>query len=72
MASNKPCPSALNNDGKLDGRNYPLWKFKMMAILLCYELWDIATRLDKQPIVTVDASSNTVPPSPTTVQEWKK
>ena len=72
MASNRPRPPALSNDGKLDGTNYPLWKFKMMAILSSYELWDTATGLDKQPEASVDASGNTVPPSPTAVQEWKQ
>ena len=72
MASNRPRPPALSNDGKLDGMNYPLWKFKMMAILSSYELWDTATGLDKQPEATMDASGNTVPTSPTVVQEWKQ
>ena len=49
MASSKPCPPTLSNDGKLDDTNYPLWKFKMMAILSSYELWDTATGLDMQP-----------------------
>jgi len=72
MASNRPRPPALSNDGKLDGTNYPLWKFKMMAILSSYELWDTATGIDKQPEATVDASGSILPPSPTTVQEWSQ
>ena len=31
---------------KLDSSKYPLWKFKMKAILSTYELWDIATKID--------------------------
>ena len=68
MASNRPRPPALSNDEKLDDTNYPLWKFKMMAILSSYKLWDTATRLDKQPKATVDASGIIIPPSPMTIQ----
>ena len=72
MASNRPCPLALSNDEKLDDMNYPLWKFKMMAILSSYELWDTATGIDKQPEATMDAFGSIIPPSPTTIQEWRQ
>ena len=36
-------------EGKLDGTNYTLWKFKIIAILDLYELLDVFLGIDAKP-----------------------
>jgi len=67
-----PAHLLLATTESLTERIILLWKFKMMAILSSYELWDTATGIDKQPEATVDASGSILPPSPTAVQEWRQ
>jgi len=61
-------------DGKLDGTNYTLWKFKIRAILDSYELWEIATGVDVKsgPIVDPNDPSQTLPPDPALALAWKR
>ena len=42
------CPPAFT-EGKLDGTNYTLWKFKITAILDLYELLDVILGIDTEP-----------------------
>ena len=60
----RPPPFA---DGKLDGTNYTLWKFKMSAILDSYELLETImgpTGGDPEPVVTFDPANPTTPIPP--------
>ena len=61
-------------DGKLDGTNYTLWKFKIRAILDSYELWETANGVDVKPGPTADPNdpSQTLPPDPTLALAWKR
>ena len=65
------------SDGKLDGTNYTLWKFKMSAILDSYELLETImgpTGGDHEPMVTSDPTHPTVlvPPNANLFQAWKR
>ena len=42
------CPPAFT-EGKLDGTNYTLWKFKITAILDSYELLDVILGTNAEP-----------------------
>ncbi|XP_057951481.1 uncharacterized protein LOC131146111 [Malania oleifera] len=53
------CPPAFT-EGKLDGMNYTLWKFKMSAILDSYELLDTVQGMDLEPIGTHDPTNRKV------------
>lgn len=72
MAANRPRPPSMNVEGKLDGMNYPLWKFKAMAILSSYELYEMVLGNDIEPTPTTDASGATIPPDPVKVLEWQR
>ena len=41
MAEAKMDMLILPESGKLDGKNYPIWKFKLKNILKLKDLWDI-------------------------------
>ena len=71
MSSNKPRSPAIIPEGKLDGTNYPLWKFKMMAILQSFDLWDTAIGNDPEPQPTRDSMGNATSPADPTVLGWK-
>ena len=72
MATDRPHPLAINTKGKLDGKNYPLWKLKMMVILQSFDLWDTAIGDDKEPQPTRDSMGNvTSLADPTVVLGWK-
>ena len=51
------CIQPFDKSGKLDGSNYPLWKFKMKAILSAYELWNTATGADMKPVTRPDPAN---------------
>ena len=44
----KICPPIFS-EGKLDGTNYTLWKFKISAILDSYELLETVLGIDLEP-----------------------
>ena len=41
----------LPESGKLDGKNYPIWKFKMKNLLKLKDLWEIVEGKDERPYV---------------------
>ena len=41
----------LPESGKLDGKNYPIWKFKLKNILKMKDLWDITLGKEGRPEV---------------------
>ena len=41
----------LPESGKLDGKNYPIWKFKMKNLLKLKDLWEIVEGKDETPYV---------------------
>ena len=45
------------NEGKLDGTNYTLWKFKISAILDSYKLLDTILGLDPEPVGSWDPNN---------------
>ena len=51
-------------EGKLDGTNYTLWKFKITAILDSYELLDVILGTDVDP-------GNTLPLDADLLHAWK-
>ena len=57
---------------KLDNSNYPLWKFKMKAILSAYELWDTATGVDARLIAISDPTNarQQIVPTVAEIQAW--
>ena len=49
-----------------------MWKFKMMAILQAYDLWDTAISNDPEPQPMRDSMGNvTSPADPAAVLGWK-
>ena len=64
----------FGESGKLDGSNYPLWKFKMKAILSAYELWDTATRVDARPDAMPDQANarQQIVPIAVEIQAWTR
>ena len=60
-------------EGKLDGTNYTLWKFKITAILHSYELLDVILGIDAEPQPTPDPANpgSTLPPNADLMQAWK-
>ena len=67
------CPPAFN-EGKLDGTNYTLWKFKISAILDSYELLDTVLGLDPEPVGTPNPTNPNVitPPDVDLLWAWKR
>ncbi|MCO5586041.1 hypothetical protein L7F22_039979 [Adiantum nelumboides] len=64
-------------EGKLDGTNYTLWKFKISAILDSYELLDTVlgpNGIDPEPIATIDFTnpSAVIPPDATLLCAWRR
>lgn len=64
-------------EGKLDGSNYTLWKFKISAILDSYELLDNALGPlgdDPEPLATVDPVNPkvSIPPDAGLLRAWKR
>ena len=51
MAETKMDMLILPESGKLDGKNYPIWKFKLKNILKLTDLWDITERKVARPQV---------------------
>ena len=41
----------LPESGKLDGKSYPIWKFKMKNLLKLKDLWEIVEGKDEKPYV---------------------
>ena len=83
MASNSNAGAPLRirppafSEGKLDGTNYTLWKFKISAILDSYELLDTfmgPTGVDPEPVLTPDLtnSSITIQPDVADLRAWKR
>ena len=68
------CPPPFGNEGKLDGSNYTLWKFKIKAILNSYELLQTATGDDRMPHPTVSADDPaiTIPPDLALLTAWQR
>ena len=62
------------NEGKLDGTNYTLWKFKISAILDSYELLDTVLGLDPEPVGSPDPNNPNVitPPDADLLRAWKR
>ena len=60
-------------EGKLDGTNYTLWKFKITAILDSYELLDVILGTDVEPQSTPDPTDPSVmiPPNTNLLRAWK-
>ena len=60
-------------EGKLDGSNYTLWKFKISAILDSYELLDTVLDLDPEPRSTPDPKIEgaILPPDAALLRAWK-
>ena len=60
-------------EGKLDGTNYTLWKFKTTAILDLYELLDVILGTDAEPQPTPDPTNpgGTLPPDADLLRAWK-
>ncbi|XP_057953875.1 uncharacterized protein LOC131148156 [Malania oleifera] len=61
-------------EGKLDGTNYTLWKFKMSAILDSYKLLVTAQGMDLEPIDSPDPTNPKViiPLDAAFVKAWKR
>ena len=61
------------NEGKLDGTNYTLWKFKINAILDSYELLDTVLGLDSELVGTPNPNNPNVitPPNADLLRAWK-
>lgn len=61
-------------EGKLDGSNYLLWKFKITTILDSYELLDTVLDIDAEPVASYDLKEPTkiIPPNPQFVKEWRR
>ncbi|MCO5582652.1 hypothetical protein L7F22_036550 [Adiantum nelumboides] len=64
-------------EGKLDGTNYTLWKFKIFAILDSYELLDTVlgpNGADPEPVATIDSTnpSAAIPPDATLLCAWRR
>ena len=61
-------------EGKLDGTNYTLWKFKITAILDSYELLDVVQGVDAEPQPTPDPANpgNMLPPDADLLRAWKR
>ena len=51
MAETKMDMLILSEIGKLDGKNYPIWKFKLKNILKLQDLWDITEGKAARPQV---------------------
>ena len=47
-------------EGKLDGANYTLWKFKITTILDSYELLDVILGINVEPQSTLDLADPSV------------
>ncbi|XP_068667719.1 uncharacterized mitochondrial protein AtMg00810-like [Aristolochia californica] len=58
-------------EGKIDGTNYLLWKFKITIVLDSYELLDIVLGVDAEPVAVTDGG-NTTPPNPQLVEDWRR
>jgi len=72
MTSNRLHSPAISPEGKLDGINYPLWKFKMIMILQAFKFWDTAIGNDLDPQPTRDSMGNVISPANSTVVlGWK-
>ena len=83
MASNSNAGAPLRirppafSEGKLDGTNYTLWKFKISAILDSYELLDTVmgpTGADPEPVPTPDPTNSSIIIQPDVVdlRAWKR
>ena len=61
-------------EGKLDGTNYTLWKFKISAILDSYELLDVVLGNLLEPVFISNPLDPAHPslPDPAEVCEWKR
>ena len=61
------------NEGKLDGMNYTLWKFKINVILNSYELLDIVLGLDPELVGTLNPTNSNIitPPDADLLRAWK-
>lgn len=56
----RPRPPPYGKEGKLDGTNYTLWKFKLKVVLSSYELWDTVLGIDQRPGPTQDPADPSV------------
>ena len=56
MQTLRICPLAFT-EGKLDGTNYTLWKFKITKILDSYELLDVILGTDAKPQPTLEPAN---------------
>ena len=83
MASNSNAGAPLRirppafSEGKLDGTNYTLWKFKISAILDSYELLDTVmgpTGADPEPVPTPDPTNSSIliQPDVADLRAWKR
>ena len=83
MASNSNAGAPLRirppafSEGKLDGTNYTLWKFKISAILDSYELLDTVmgpTGADPEPVLTPDPTNSSIliQPDVADLRAWKR
>ena len=61
------------SEGRLDGTNYTLWKFKISSILDSYELLKTVLGPDPKPQPTPDLANPTVmvPPNVDLLHAWK-
>lgn len=61
-------------EGKLDGTNYTLWKFKITSILDSYELLEVVLGTDPEPTATPDPYNPAIiiPPNADILRAWKR
>ncbi|KAJ7563680.1 hypothetical protein O6H91_03G120500 [Diphasiastrum complanatum] len=62
------------SEGKLDGTNYTLWKFKICAILNSYGLLEnvLGLGVEPQPTPNTKDASILIPPNPAVLRAWKQ
>ena len=70
----RPRPPPYGKEGKLDGTNYTLWKFKLKVVLSSYELWDTVLGIDQRPGPTQDPANTSVmvQPNATDLLAWTR
>ena len=61
-------------EGKLDGTNYTLWKFKLTTILDSYELLETVLGIDPEPVAMLDPINpgGMIPPNADLLRAWKR
>lgn len=61
-------------EGKLDGTNYTLWKFKITSILDSYELLEVVLGTDPEPTATPDPYNLAIiiPPNADILRAWER